>query len=54
MLAQALNPITLEKSNQHPSRDMRHSVGEAIVSTLLNDSDFAAVHRKRQRRLATA
>ena len=54
MLAQARNPIALEKSNQHPPRDMRHPVGEAIVRTLLNDSDFAAVHRKRQRRLAAA
>ena len=54
MLAQACNPIALEKGNQHPSRDMRHPVGKAIVSPLLNDGDLAAAHRKCQRRLATA
>ena len=54
MLAQARNLIALEKSDQHPSRDMRHPVGEAIVSPLLNDGDLTAVHRKRQRRFATA
>ena len=54
MLAQARNLIALEKGDQHPPRDMRHPVGEAIVSPLLNDGDLAAAHRKCQRRLATA